>query len=238
MNKFFLSLLTCLFLVAAAYAAPGPCPATSYDVYAGNNGSGQGTGNGFSCTINSLLFTNFLYSTSSPSFTPVTSVQVAPQNAPFFEGFQFVDSWTASAGGTLSEDSLVSFSVISTQGKTLTDLHLFFNGSSANGGAATVTEQFCLGSSTGVQPCSGAGLVAGNISVTNPGTTFDASTFFAPVSAISVSKDISVSATTANGSSAHISQVVNNFSSIPEPMSFVLLGTGLLGLGLLRKRLS
>jgi hypothetical protein len=33
-----------------------------------------------------------------------------------------------------------------------------------------------------------------------------------------------------------ISQVTNNFSS-PEPLSFVLLGSGLLGLGLLRKRI-
>ena len=75
---------------------------------------------------------------------------------------------------------------------------------------------------------------AGQISVTNPPPAFNAVVFFAPVTSVSVSKDINVTSGT-NGT-ASISQVINTFSS-PEPLSFVLLGSGLLGLGLLRKRL-
>jgi len=76
---------------------------------------------------------------------------------------------------------------------------------------------------------------SGQISVTNPPPSFNSQVFFAPVSSVSVSKDINVTSGT-NGT-ASISQVINTFSNSPEPLSLVLLGSGLLGLGLLRKRL-
>jgi len=216
--------LTGLVLCTSAFASTTTCPTASYTAYLGA---------GFTCTSGNLAFTAFGYSSSANppgNAIPASGLTVTPQTQDGNEGFQFAGGWNVGtqAGGVDSfQDSVVSFTV---SARVITDLHLFFNGSFSGTGSASVVESYCLNHVLAGCPAGSSG----SLSVTNPPPSFNAVVFFAPVTSVSVSKDIHVDSGT-NGT-ASISQVINTFSS-PEPLSFVLLGSGLLGLGLLRKRI-
>jgi hypothetical protein len=217
-------ILTGLMLCTSAFASVTTCPTASYTAYLGA---------GFTCTSGNLAFSAFGYSSSANpagNAIPASGLTVTPQTQDSNEGFQFAGGWNVGtqAGGVASfQDSVVSFTVTSS---VITDLHLFFNGSFTGTGTSSVVESYCLNHVLAGCPAGSSG----SISVTNPPPSFNAVVFFAPVTSVSVSKDIHVDSGT-NGT-ASISQVINTFSS-PEPLSFVLLGSGLLGLGLLRKRI-
>ncbi len=169
-------------------------------------------GNGFTCTRSAI---------------PDSSIAVTPQGN---GGFQFHSGWNAGTqvGGVSSfQASMVAFTV---SAPAIDRLTLFFNGSQSGTGSASVVETYCLNHALSGCPSSNAG----SISVTNPPAAFNAMVFFAPVTSVAVSKDIHVDSG-ANGT-ANISQAINKFAS-PEPLSFLLLGSGLLGLGLLRKKI-
>ena len=219
MKKSLLLSLACLLFLAStsAFAITSPCANSTLDTYLVPT---------FACTINNLTFTNWNYqSTSNLASNISVGVLASPPQGVFPDppgsGFSFSTNWTANGGGVESQDSLILFAVTSTT-TNITDLHLAFNGATLNGGQATVIEQYCLGQTNG-NPlnCSGPGFIAGNIAVTSPGTTFESNAIFSAVSAISVSKDIGVQSTHATNSIAHISTVLNNFStsssSVPEP---------------------
>jgi hypothetical protein len=219
MKKFCLILLASLVLASSAFATVTTCPVGTLSLYLVP---------GFSCTTNGLTFAGWTYSsagTGQGQAIPATGVQVTPQVALGAEGFQFNAGWSVS-GSSSTEDSLIGF----TASGGIIDLELFFNGSVTGTGQSGVSETYCMNHALAGCPTGSSGQIA----VTNPPPGFNSHVFFAAVNSVSVSKDILVD--TGNNGTAMISQVVNNFSS-PEPLSFVLLGSGLLGLGLLRKRM-
>jgi hypothetical protein len=235
MNRRIILITNILFLLALAAAlAPSAlasvttCPSGAYSLYLIPN---------FTCQSGNLIFKNFGYSSalSNPSgiAIPASAITVTPVVTDGNEGFQFAGGWNVGTqAGPVSnvQDSVVSFDVMDMT-VAITDLHLFFNGSFTGTGTTSATESYCLNHA--LAGCPGGS--SGSINVTNPPPNFNAATSFAAVSSISISKDIN--ATSGTNGTASISQVINQFSnSIPEPLSFVLLGSGLLGLGLLRKR--
>lgn len=226
---------TYLALACAAMAGPTICPNGSFTQYLVAN---------FTCLspAGDLLFENFGYAPSAfPSGNTISSddVTVTVLSGSGTEGLQFGANWSVSsqAGVSNFQDSLLTFSVVG----TITGLDLSFDGQFTGTGLTNVAENYCLNTinSTGAFPCSPGN--NGQISVTNPPAVFNSTTgtFSGPVTSISISKDINV--TSGINGTASISQVINNFevpTSIPEPLSFVLLGSGLVCLGLLRKRVS
>jgi hypothetical protein len=218
MNRFYMILLAPLVLASSAFATPTACAPDTLANYLVLPGG---------CTINSVLFNQWSYASAS---VLASSIEVTPITTPGDEGFNFNSLWVVTnttPGVTLSEDSTIGFTA---SGASFTDLSLSMPADSVSGsGVADVTESYCFNHAV-----AGCPLSIAPIMVINPPPNFSDVIFASPETSISVLKDIGVS--TGGIGSASISQVTNQFSS-PEPVSFVLLGSGLLGLGLLRKRI-
>jgi len=212
--------LVSLMLASTALATTTSCQSGSLSAYLAS---------GFTCQSGSLIFSDFDYQGTGRD---ASSIAVTPLTGSDDEGFQFQGGWNAHSvnGASTSEDSRITYTVHHAGG-LIDTLSLAFGSSVSGTGVSTVQERFCLGSSLVNCPS----VNQGAISLTNPGAMFSNRAFFAGVGSVSVSKDINV--TSGINGTASISNVIDTFSS-PEPLSFVLLGTGLLGIGLMRRRLS
>jgi hypothetical protein len=174
---------------------------------------------GFNCTIDGLTFSNFGFTSGAlgGALAPAVNVIACPGGGAFCSdlptgeyGFVFqVVGGIATSGQSV--DAGITYTV---SGDIVDALALTAGGSTGGTGSITVSET-SLG-----------GLI--NLNVPN-GNGSDTQTF-APVSTLTVTKDIAVSGGT--DGNAQLSFVANGWSTVPEPstLGFLLVGSlGLLG---------
>jgi hypothetical protein len=219
-----------LLVIGSSALAVTTCPTTTYDNYLVA---------GFSCVTDNLRFSSFSFSSSAQPAgiaVPASGIAVTPIDQLFNEGFSFNPGMgvVTQAGGINSfQDVVVDFTVEDINGAaTIKDLGIFFNGAFTGTGSTDFAENYCLNANQ-VPGCPAGD--AGQLHVTNPPPNFSDAVFFAPVSKVSVIKDVRASSGI-NGT-ASISVFQNTFSVIPEPASIAMFGTILVGvLGLVRRK--
>ena len=227
----FLSSAGYVFL-APAVASAVPCPTATLAVYIGFGAGG--------CTVTDKLFFDFAYLSSAVGATPIpaTGITVTPIVLPGDPGLLFSAGWVAGPGVTL--DSLI-FYTVETGGALIKDNSLGIAGVATTGtGIVTVAENKCLGGLFSPSPfgtlCTPPGTPMVTLFVFDTPGFFDVfdTIVFSPVAFIDVIKDITVSG--GFEGIASLSAVSQQFSQVvPEPSTFVLFGSALLGLAGMRR---
>jgi hypothetical protein len=189
------------------------------------------------CQIGDKLFYNFNYSstaTGGASTVPASAVTVtADPSNPNEPGIFFTSDWaissTTPAASQIFLDSTIQFTVSVIGGAALIqDASLSFAGfaSSTGQGVADIAETVILNGGTS----------STNLEVDTVNGPFTQTVGFTPQSTVRVSKDMILVLASGQTGSATITQFREGFSELPEPLTTALLGSGLLGLGLLRRR--
>jgi hypothetical protein len=216
-----------LAIAVASYASD--CQQTTYDQYTAVG----------SCGIGNMTFSDFSYSYSSnpPGYgLPAGSIMTTPITTAYNPGLQFSGGWYAStSSGILEEDSLFQFAVTSPT-NSINDLSLSIAGVGFAGtGAIMVDETACLGAMLPV--CTGGTIVTLHVFDSSSGQQLYDQVSFTGVDLVDVSKDVSVQA--GSNGSAQLSLVTDQFSSVPEPGTFSMLGLGTVALvGFARRKLN
>jgi hypothetical protein len=182
------------------------------------------------CQIADKIFWGFaLTPGSSASGGEPTASQIQVQDVPF-DGVSNVGiifnsgGWITSFGTVL--DSVISYHVATASGfPAIKDATLTITGTlTGTGGSGTVTES--------LTPA-----VPGSPLVTALPSPVSVNITFVPVSTFAVSDEVKVVGGVGFTDFAHISIVENDFSQvIPEPYGIALMGSGLLALGIARRR--
>jgi hypothetical protein len=234
MKKKLLSLgfVALCFVMMAATAGATACSADGgMDVALGGL-----LANSITCTAGGFTFSNFQYSVASGSGTPIITLTNDPGQGTLVGGF-WILIFNPNLGGTITDLHLAFTVTGPIDGAALTE----------NGINSQVQEKNCNGTMDLTGTCVGTlvwntsdtesegstcvGTTAGS---TNGGTTTTCAYPVPPgsLAGVAVWKDLAVT-----GSNGHISSMVEGFQGVPEPMTFSLMGAGLLGLGLLRRKL-
>jgi hypothetical protein len=204
-------LLTAMFagLTSVAMAVPlcsGPTP----DITSFNALGG--------CTASNLLFSNF-------TFTPTGGAgpTAALSSLVFTPGNVRLNINPNQANSTVAQESILTFTV---SGLDASALIIGASSSTAGNPGSTLRQVVCAGSIDTLGNCTGTLLQ----DVTNGGGGVTPTQFFAGQSTVNVWRDAKTPlGTTMTGTTT-------DFQSTPEPVAFVLMGSGLVGLALFRKR--
>lgn len=178
-----------------------------------------GVNQDYSCQLGDLLFSNFDVIGITNDLTPTVSV-----GAPLLAGPpETLLTFNPNLGSNFDID--VYFEVQTTDGSSISGADLSVGGVGAN-----VSERICTGTILGNQGnnCSPTGTQLAALANTS-GAPETFATFTTPASTFYVFKDIG---TQPGGA---LSTVTESFST-PEPMTLSLMGAGLVGIGLLRRR--
>ncbi|HEY4362854.1 MAG TPA: PEP-CTERM sorting domain-containing protein [Bryobacteraceae bacterium] len=227
-NKALLLVGAAILTAASAMAIPSTCASLNgADLNPGSLGSqltSTVTNLSIDCTFNGLEFSNFAYNTASVSGTPsgwnITLVGESLING--YVALTFNPSLNGQNTPNSVQDAHLTFSIGGT-----TFGALLFNGGP---GPSNVGEKICVGATApdSLTGNCGADTVFGPMSANDNQTSTVA---YGSQALVYVWKDIQV--TSASG---HNSSITEGFA-VPEPMTFSMLGIGLLGLGLVRRKL-
>jgi len=208
-----LVLFLCLLAAASALSAAPVCTtgALIWDV---------GVNQDYTCQLGDLLFSNFNVVGITNDPTPTVSV-----GTPLLAGPpETLLTFNPNLGSNFDID--VYFEVQTLDGSSVTGVDLSVGGVDAN-----VSERICTGTIFGNQGnnCSPTGTQLASLA-NSSGSAETFADLSVPSSTFYVFKDIG---TQPGGA---LSTVTESFSTTPEPITLSLMGAGLVGIGLLRRR--